>query len=175
MFSWKSQGRQQPPDGNTTPGPTSAPRGGRHALGAPRSEAPIERAASHPSADPADRADAGGRTNAGRMVRFSELQVAVKDGTVYDTAGRPRAVGPLSGARAHVNVSEPDPRRSVLPRALGQKAVTMVIPIEITVTVGGIALTRSKDANASSGGADLIRRVKARAAEFNDLARHWPG
>jgi hypothetical protein len=173
MVSWKSRG-QQPADDIAGPSQTPAARGGRHALGAPRSDAPPERTAPHPGSSRAEIDDADGRSNSGRMVRFSDLQVAVKDGTVYDTTGRLRAVGALSGARAHVNVLEPDPRKTgALSRALGQKAVSMVIPIEITVTVGGSALERFLDANAA--GTSLIRRVKKQAAEFNDLARHWPG
>jgi hypothetical protein len=173
MISWKSQG-QQPADDIAGPSQTAAARGGRHALGAPRSYAPPERTAPRPAASHADNEDADGRTVSGRMVRFSDLQVAVKHGTVYDTSGPQRAVGALSGARAHVNVLEPDPRKNgVLSRALGQKAVSMVIPIEITVTVGGSVLERFRDAN--TAGTSLIRQVKKQAAEFNDLARRWPG
>jgi hypothetical protein len=173
MFTRKSQG-QKPADGIAGPGPTPAARGGRHALGAPRSEAPQEPATRHVPADHADPDDAHRRIVTGRMVRFPDLQVAVKDGTVYDTTGRPRAVGQLSGARAHVNVLEPDPRKTgVLSRAVGRSAVSMVIPIEITVTVSGDVLARSR--NATTAATRLIRDVKTQAAEFNDLARHWPG
>lgn len=172
MFSRKSRG-DQPAEGSGRAGRMAPAPGGRHAFGAPRSEAsqPRPPADDGRSAHDQDRADHA--KIARRLVRFPDLHVVVKDGTVYDTTGRMSAVGPLSGARAHVTVREPDPRRAnLVSRALGQKQVSMIIPLEITVTVAGTVLTRTRDAH--GGAADHIRSAKKQAAEFNDLARHWP-
>jgi len=171
MFSRGSQG-QKPADGSAEPSKVPRGPGGRHAMGAPRSGASHLRSAIAAGA----RVEAGdgvehGKTT-GRMRRFSDLQVGVKDGTVYDASGRMWAVGPLAGARAHVTVLEPDlAKANLVSRALGRKQVSMVIHFEITVTVAETVLTRARDANGA--GTNQIRSAKKQAAEFNDLARHW--
>ena len=159
MFGRKSQGQGS---------------GGRHAAGAPLGGTPAPRPpAAGPAADFPSHVEH--RTTRGRTVRFADLQVDVKDGTVYDTAGPRRALGPLTGARAHVTVLEADlAKANVASRALGRKQASMISHVEITVTVAGTALTRAADASGARAGTGLIRRARKQAAEFNDLARRWP-
>ena len=68
---------------------------------------------------------------------------------------------------------EPDPRKNFLPRALGQKAVSMVIPIEITVTVArsqdeAERINRGEDISTRNDDRDAAAEAIAAAGEFFD-------